>query len=750
MKKKHILFASFSALSLVIPTIAISCNYEVTIKPSSTNYDDQLTKINEQLLKFDNLDQTAKKTFDVLSVETQLNTINTNIDNSQITNKVELKEKIQTTKQKISVIKNEINNLKKPSEPVVTPSKPNFHEKLTEISTKLQGFNELDNSSKQTFDISTIETELNKIIANINNSETSDKEHLKIKIQIIQQNVKTIKSEIASLNTPTVESDILLNNVGKSIMANDVHNRLELMKTQNKNNEEFITYINLFLTTPIENNFVYVSNTLGNNTLNIVFQTEGKEKSYTLAGFKPYIEYGAHSDNWNNINVPAIVGDITFDHFVTVKGEKTTAGAFADAARAKMKELNNDQVAFFNWFKETINISMNPKLNNDLSKSSWDYVFHVDTSHPHGLANYHFYISAIDKLTGKTFEGLDAKGQPGFAIFGWNKGATIGEIEFKVNANSTGARKSIAEIMYEIKQKTDKKEQLVTLSKYIDSNMAEIISGTNDENHSSAFEYELDLKETGPEKTGGIDNGDGTTTPIRENFHRLNIVLKYKTKGSDTFEKKNIVIGGFESQKVVGDFVISTENIGNRNVSVGQIKSLFTNRYPHQSVTAISEGPKTEDHDYAKEGLTEYIKKAEKRIKLYEKFNISHQILTDLLANAKAVIDLTNTSLLESVLNALSTELNSYYDGDANGKSTNFLSFIIYMLDKNTQNIEVLNENLKYTYTIDDSKVVSNIQQYITTGDFELITFTIAVTNIETGESQEIKLITEPWGSDFF
>ncbi|UUD36794.1 Uncharacterised protein [Mycoplasmopsis californica] len=343
------------------------------------------------------------------------------------------------------------------------------------------------------------------------------------------------------------EFQTTLNDLGKSISTEELFRKLNNMKGENKTAQDFINYLNQFTTVAVvfddQHLFEFVSFTAnGKNSVTFTWKVTDKAanksetKEVVISGFAPYIEQGAHGANWSDLSSNVVIGDLIFTHYVTTEGEKLTAPEFDDIAKEANKKMFGNQKMQLDFLKKYFQIE------GDIVESNkYEYFFNIGDSHSHGTGNYHFYVTAFNKATGKIIEGADLKGHPGFSIVGWNKINKTHETEFAKQVKYEGAKVLAQVVLDELKKLTNFEEQFAALSKYVATNFEEYKKIADKQ-----FEYQFDL-----------------TNSSAPNENTLELKIQFKKKGAASFgadDVKDIVISRFNTIITLGNYEVTIKS----------------------------------------------------------------------------------------------------------------------------------------------------------------------------------------------
>lgn len=359
-------------------------------------------------------------------------------------------------------------------------------------------------------------------------------------------------------NTETpkpVDSNLLiikdqLTELGQTLSAEEIDNWLKRMTQNNKSIDEQIQYLNQFfsiklnktegfeysLTSSIKPNELDLTLTIINTKDNT--KTSEKATVTKLATFKTY---GAHTDVSSQVTGTITFGNLTFDHKVTKKGSLLSAEIFAEQARQKAIELENNTNDVLNYLKEYINIQGN--FEND---QQYEYFVNIAQSHSHGHGNYHFYIAAFDKKTGKV-QNSDLAGQPGISIIGWFQEGVIGEIKFPTGVNIEGTYIKAADLVQELKNK-QWMEQVDVLSKYMQASFPAYKKMVTD--GTSKYDYRINMDKT------SSNTYDDDFNNHYDNYHELKLTIEYKLKTQTEWQSNTLVIKNFATKQKIGNYII--------------------------------------------------------------------------------------------------------------------------------------------------------------------------------------------------
>ncbi|BAW18038.1 hypothetical protein MBVG596_0107 [Mycoplasmopsis bovigenitalium] len=317
-----------------------------------------------------------------------------------------------------------------------------------------------------------------------------------------------------------------LNELGKTMHNIEIFNKVNELLDNGKNSNQIIQYLNQFFVNSINSEFDFVSiNTLNNDQLELKLKSKkNNNRTFIISGLEKYIE---KSPEKGKITDPFVkVGDIEISTTVAENGKRISAIEFSNIFAKKYRELNSSTQMLFDWLISNKYIT----ITGDYKQSNWDYFF-KDTSHADGSNEFHAYISAIDKQTGKVFRSFNDKGEPGFSIFGWNQIIIAQDIHIlrNSNVNKEGENITANQFINELNSINTIKQKLNVISKYTDQKFAEFA-----EKSIENVDYDINAK-------------------LLEN-NKVSLTIKFKGKSASSYAKQNTFEAYISGFKIHNDF----------------------------------------------------------------------------------------------------------------------------------------------------------------------------------------------------
>ncbi|WP_029608839.1 hypothetical protein [Mycoplasma simbae] len=355
--------------------------------------------------------------------------------------------------------------------------------------------------------------------------------------------------------TPAPETrTYTLNSVGSEMNADEVEARLEKLKEQHKSNTEIWAYINQFLTQPVDaTKATYLSAEVEGRSLKVKFNNaQGVESSFVLNGFEAYVAQEGETGKIERGRVQ--IGDISINTIIARNAQKIGAIKFQELFTQEFDRVNGDGSKLLKWAKDNQYLDIEGEFGEN---SQWIYTFHRN-SHNHGDGNFHAYISAEKKDTGRVYRGFDAEGHPGFTLYGWNRIALIENIHiYKHNVvNEAGRKIKASDFITELKEAADITAKLNVIKKYSSQDFEAFTSGNN-----SQIDYEI--------------------TPVEkaDELNQVIVKIKVKGKGATEYTEANthdIVFNRFYTDVQIGELRLNTSQYTNGKVSAEEIKTWLT------------------------------------------------------------------------------------------------------------------------------------------------------------------------------
>ncbi|QBF34479.1 hypothetical protein EG856_00855 [Mycoplasmopsis phocirhinis] len=349
--------------------------------------------------------------------------------------------------------------------------------------------------------------------------------------EISQPNLKQNKNSSEDI---TIATEFKLNNLGKMMNSIEIQNRFNKM-LQNKNtNAQIIEYINLFLENKLPHTLNSINIETVNNDLIINYSENNTSKSIKLSGFETYNAKSSEEGKkeFGKINI----GDISISTRVGNGGEKIGAIEFQELWSNQFDKTNGDGIKMLDWAVENKYLD----VDGDYKNSQWIYTLHRN-SHHHGDSNFHTYISAEDKLTGRIYRDFDFNGQPGFTLLGWNSIAKLANIHIHklIYVNQSGNKATTQQIATELNAAQDINQKLNVISKYTNEEFIEFKNGNNEN-----VDYKIEI----------VSNPE-------EDLNQLRLKISFKGKAASEYQDENsalIVLNRIHTNIKIGDYTFYT------------------------------------------------------------------------------------------------------------------------------------------------------------------------------------------------
>ncbi|MCS4537093.1 hypothetical protein NXS15_03075 [Mycoplasma sp. CSL7475-4] len=325
-----------------------------------------------------------------------------------------------------------------------------------------------------------------------------------------------------------------LNDLGRTMNSVEIKNRFDKMITNNSTKAELAEYINLFLIDKLPQSLSTINVNTSNDDLVVNYTENGVEKSINLSGFERYD--AKNSENGKKEFGRVKIGDISISTNVASGAEKIGAIEFQELWKNEFDRVQGDGAKMLDWAIENKYLD----VDGDYKNSEWIYTLHRN-SHHHGDTNFHTYISAEDKLTGRIYRDFDHNGQPGFTLFGWNSIAKLGNIHIHklIYVNDAGNRATTKQINDELDAASTISAKLDVIAKYTDEEFSEFKTGNNDN-----VDYKIDI----------------VSSPEND-LNQLRISIAFKGKAATQYEKENsalIVLNRINTKVQVGAYTFNT------------------------------------------------------------------------------------------------------------------------------------------------------------------------------------------------